>query len=39
LLSCLGPNGPAGYVVTIMEIVRERKCRLAFDSIALRYAR
>jgi hypothetical protein len=28
----------AGYLITIAEIANERKCRLAFDSIALRYA-
>jgi hypothetical protein len=34
----LAPNDLAGYVITIEETARERKCRLAFDSIARRYA-
>jgi hypothetical protein len=28
----------AGYGITIVEIMHERKCLLAFDSIAPRYA-
>jgi len=32
------PNDLAGYVITIKETTRTRKCRLAFDSIALCYA-
>src|SRR3954471_846281 len=31
-------NELAGYVITIEETARKRKCRLAFDSIAPRYA-
>jgi hypothetical protein len=39
LLPLRSPNDLAGYVVTIIEIADTRKCRLAFDSIAPRYAR
>jgi hypothetical protein len=38
LVFALAPDGPAGYVTTIVEMAHERKCRLAFDSIAPRYA-
>src|SRR6266545_5781043 len=34
----LAPNDLAGYVITIEETAHERKCRLALDSIASRYA-
>jgi hypothetical protein len=34
----VAPNDLTGYVITIRETARERKCRLAFDSIAPRYA-
>ena len=33
----LAPNDLAGYVTTFMEITGGMKCRLALDSIALRY--
>jgi hypothetical protein len=39
LLPLRSPNDLAGYVITIIEIADTRKCRLAFDSIAPRYAR
>jgi len=34
----LAPDDLAGYGTTIVESARLRKCRLAFDSIAWRYA-
>jgi hypothetical protein len=34
----LAANDLAGYVITIEETTQKRKCRLAFDSIAPRYA-
>ena len=34
----LAPNDLAGYVITIREIIGGMKCRLAFESIAPRYA-
>jgi hypothetical protein len=34
----LAANDLVGYVITIEETARKRKCRLAFDSIAPRYA-
>ena len=37
-VSALAPNDLGGHVATIREIVHERKCRLALDLIASRYA-
>jgi hypothetical protein len=37
-LSLPRPEWLAGYVTTIIEIADRRKCRLASDSIAPRYA-
>ena len=34
----VAPNDLAGYVITIEQTTHERKCRLALDSIASRYA-
>jgi len=34
----VAPNDLAGYVTTIKETAHKRKCRLALDSIASRYA-